>query len=342
MKKITSIILVLSFVLLFSFSLQAEEAGNYGLILATGGLGDQSFNDLTYEGMKQAEEELGITFDYVEPAEISDFEILQRDMASSEEYDLIVAVGFDQADALSFVAEEYPDQKFAIIDSVVDLPNVASFVSKEHEGSFLVGALTGLLKQEFDHEFLGDENVTGVIGGMDTPLIRKFVAGYMAGVKYVNPEMEVLTDYVGGWSDPTTAREIANTMNNRGADIIYHAAGGSGLGMFEAAEEHDFMAIGVNSNQNHIKPDHIVASMLKRVDTATFEAVKSVEDDEFESGEHPLGVEEEGVGYTLEESNIEVPDEIISEVEDLKEKIKSGELVIPDEIDKVEEFLSEN
>ncbi|MGM0421065.1 MAG: BMP family lipoprotein [Bacillota bacterium] len=342
MRKIISFLLVLSFIMLFTLGAQAQDAGNYGLILATGGLGDQSFNDLTYEGMQQAEEELDITFDYIEPSEIADYEIFQRDMASSGEYDLIVTVGFDQQDALSYVAEEYPDQKFAIIDSVVDLPNVASYVSEEQEGSFLVGALAGLLKQDFEHELLGEENVTGVVGGMDIPLIRKFVAGYMAGVQYVNPDMEVLYDYVGGWSDPTSAREIANTMNNRGADIVYHAAGGSGLGVFQAAEEHDFMAIGVNSNQNHIKPDYIVASMLKRVDTATFEAVKSVEEGDFASGVHALGVKDEGVGYTLEGSNIDVPDEIITQVEELKAQIISGELVIPTDIDEVESFLDEN
>lgn len=326
---------------------QSEADGEMGgekfaLILATGGLGDQSFNDLTYQGMERAEEELGITFDYVEPKEIADYEVFQRDMADSGEYGLIITVGFDQADALSVVAEDYPDQKFAIIDMVVDKPNVASYVSNEEQGSFLVGAMAGLIEQEQAIDGLNESGVTGVVGGMDIPLIRKFVAGYMAGSRYVNPEMEVLYDYVGGWSDPTTAKEIAATMYSREADIIYHAAGGSGLGVFNAAEEQSKYAIGVNSNQNSISPDHIIASMLKRVDNACFQAVASVLNGSFEPGVHALGVEQEGIGYTTEGSNVDVPQSIIDAVEELRAQIASGDLVVPTEIDAVSAFLSEN
>lgn len=339
-KKIMVSVLVLLFVFSLTVSVGAAE-GKFGLILATGGLGDQSFNDLTYQGMQRAEEELGITFDYVEPKEIADYETYQRDLAKSGEYGLIVTVGFDQASALEKIAIEYPDQKFAIIDMVVDQPNVASYVSKEHQGSFLVGALAGLMEKQNTNPKLNDDQVIGIVGGMDIPLIRKFVAGYEAGAKYVNPEVKVLVDYVGGWSDPTTAKEIALAMNRRNADIIYHAAGGSGLGVFQAAEDKDFLAIGVNSNQNHIRPNYIIASMVKKVDVATYDSINSVLNDNFEAGVHNLGIKDGGIDYTRENSEVEVADEIIQQVDELKEKIKSGEIEVPDTIEAVDSFLNQ-
>jgi basic membrane protein A len=189
---------------------------------------------------------------------------------------------------------------------------------------------------------LSGKNVTGVVGALDIPLIRKFIAGYMAGVKYVNPGMEVVFDYVGDFSDPTTAKEIALNMNQKGADIIYHAAGGSGLGVFEAAKQGNFMAIGVNSNQNGIAPDNIFASMLKRVDVAAFESVKSVVDGTFKGGVQSLGLVQEGVGYSVEGSNIKVPEDIIKKVEELKQKIVNGEIKVPTDIPEVDAFLKAN
>jgi len=345
-KKIALFSVMLMFmVLIIGVSMTSgvvAKTNNFALILATGGLGDQSFNDLTYEGMVSAKKELGIKFDYVEPKAISNYEIYQSEMAASGDYELIITVGFDQADALTNVAKDYPNQKFAIIDMVVDLPNVASYVSEEQEGSFLVGALAGLLKKEGDNQLLNNKHVTGVVGGMDIPLIRKFIAGYMAGVKYVNPEMKVVYDYVGNWSDPTTAKEIALSMHRIGADIIYHAAGGSGLGVFQAAQQEKFMTIGVNSNQNYIAPDYIVASMLKRVDYATYSAVQDVLNDSFRAGVHSLGIKQGGIGYTTEKSNINVSNTIIKKVEELKGKIERGELVVPVNIEDVEGFLVDN
>lgn len=313
-----------------------------GLILATGGLGDQSFNDLTFAGMKKAQKELGIKFDYVETKTVADYETQQREMADSGEYGVIVAVGFDQVDALKKVAAEYPKQKFAIIDSVVDAPNVASYLSEEQEGSFLVGALAGLLQKEGKLPQINKKNVIGIVGALDIPLIRKFIAGYMAGAKYVNPDMQVLYDFVGGFSDPTTAKEISIAMYNKGADIVFHAAGGSGLGIFQGAKEKNFLAIGCNSNQNYIDPEHIVASMMKRVDTATFSVVKETLNGTFKPGVHTLGMAQDGVGYALENSRVPVSKSIISQVEKLKLKIKNGQIKVPTTIEDVNKFLKEN
>lgn len=354
MKKL--IALLLSVALLLSFAVgcsgdsnetggpaagdSGTETKKYALITGTSGLGDQSYNDLTYEGMKRAEAELGITFDYVEPKEVADFEIFQSEFAASGEYDLIVCVGFDQADALAKVAAEYPEQKFALIDAEVDLPNVACYMSEEQEGSFLVGALAGLMKLEQADERLNDQNVLGVVGGVDIPIIRKFHAGFEAGARYVNPDLTVIHDYVGDFNDPATAKEISLSMNSKGADIIYHAAGGSGLGVFEAAKSNNFLAIGCNSNQNGIAPDVIMASMMKRVDTATFEAIKSSYEGNFQSGIISLGIQDDGVGYAVEGTNVNIPQSIIDQVEELKAQIESGAITVPLEISEVDAFLA--
>ena len=316
-------------------------------ILGVGGLGDQSYNDLVYSGMKKAESELGISFDYAEPKQISEFELIMRDMASSGQYSVIVCVGFDQVDPLTKVAPEFPDQKFALIDGVVEGANIANYTCMEEEGSFLVGALAGLMKKNAAAYSVADNNTIGFIAAMEIPLLVKFDAGYQAGAKFVNPSINVLTDYVGGnnpFSDTTTAKEIALTQYSKGADIIYHAAGGSGLGVFQAAAEQNFKAIGVNSNQNVLDPDHIVASMLKRVDTAAFEIVKAacVDGNLAVGSTTVLGVKDDGVGYTLEGSNIKVSDEDVAIIEGLRAKIADGTLVIPTTLEEVDAFLAAN
>ena len=316
-------------------------------ILGVGGLGDQSYNDLVYSGMKKAESDLGIAFDYAEPKQISEFELIMRDMASSGQYSVIVCVGFDQVDPLTKVAPEFPDQQFALIDGVVDGPNIANYTCMEEEGSFLVGALAGLMKKNAAAYGVADNNTIGFIAAMEIPLLVKFDAGFQAGAKFVNPSINVLTDYVGGnnpFSDTTTAKEIALTQFSKGADIIYHAAGGSGLGVFQAAAEQNFKAIGVNSNQNVLDPDHIVASMLKRVDTAAFEIVKAacVDGNLAVASTTVLGVKDNGVGYTLEGSNIKVSDEDVAIIEGLRAKIADGSLVIPTTLEEVDPFLAAN
>lgn len=320
--------------------------GKNGVILGVGGLGDQGYNDLVFAGAKKAQTELGIDFDHAEPKQISEFELIMRDMAQSGEYDVIIGVGFDQVDPMNKVAPEFPEQNFAIIDGVVEQPNVVSYSSKEEEGSFMVGVLAGLMTKNAEAYKLTKTGL-GFIGAMEIPLIVKFNAGFQAGAKFVNPGVEVQTGYVSGdspFSDTSTAKEIALSQNQNGAGIIFHAAGGSGLGLFQAATEGDFYAIGANSNQNGIDPDHIVASMLKRVDTAAFEISKAASID----GNLPvntqvtLGIKDDGVGYTLENSNVKIQDEHVKILEDLYKKIASGELVIPTKLEEVDSFLAAN
>ena len=302
-------------------------------ILGVGGLGDQGYNDLIYAGMERAKNELGIDFDYAEPKQVSDFEQIMRDMSDSGEYIVIICVGFDQMDALSTVAPDYPEQNYAFIDGVIDADNIVSYSCCEQEGSFLVGAMAALMKQDAAAYGLNSNNQIAFVGAMENDTILRFAAGYDAGAKYINPDIEVDIKYVGGdnpFGDTTTAKEIALSQFNTGSDIIYQAAGGSGLGVFTAAQEADFMSIGCNSNQNTIDPDHIIASMLKRVDTAAFEIVKAASEGTLQPGEQVvLGLAQGGIGYTLEGSNIQISDEIVEQLKGLEQKIINGEIEVP-------------
>lgn len=338
MKKVITILMVL----VMALSLVACGGGETGgeeatakaaCILGVGGLGDQGYNDLIYAGMEKAKAELGIDFDYAEPKQVTDFEQIMRDMSDSGEYMVIICVGFDQMDALTTVAPDYPEQQYAFIDGFIDADNIVNYTCREQEGSFLVGAMAALMKQDAaTYGLLENENI-GFVGAMETDTILRFAAGYDAGAKYINPNMNVDIQYVAGdnpFGDTTTAKEIALSQNNKGSDIIYHAAGGSGLGVFTAAKEAGFKAIGCNSNQNVIDPDHIVASMLKRVDTAAFEIVKAASEGTLALGtEVVLGLEQGGIGYTLEGSNTQISEDIITQLSDIEAKIISGEIEVP-------------
>jgi basic membrane protein A len=224
------------------------------------------------------------------------------------------------------VAHDYPNLKFAIIDEVIDLPNVASLIFKEHEGSFLVGMIAGSVTKT---------NKIGFVGGMDIPLIHKFETGYEEGARYANPKVEVFDNYVGvtdaAWNNPGKGKELAKAQIDRGADIIFQAAGNSGLGVFDAAEETAKLAIGVDSNQNWVKPGFILTSMIKRVDVAVYNAVKEVVEGRFKGGIHLFGLENDGVAYALDEYNRSlIPEEILEAVERAKQEIIAGRIKVTD------------
>lgn len=311
------------------------------MVFAVGGLGDKSFNDSAYEGLKKAEEELGIEFDYVEPRSIADLEGYQRNLAKTKKYDLIIMLAHYQADALKKVSAEFPEQKFVIQDTIVEAPNVASYLFKDHEKTFLIGALAGQLDKNDLPKMPGTGKV-GVVGGVDVPIIRSFVSGYMAGVKYVNPEAEVLVSYVGDFSDPAKGKETALAMYDRGADIIYHAAGGSGLGVFEAAKEQDRYAIGVDVDQTTLDPEHIIASSIRKLDQLIFDIIKDYQETgNFEPGAHYPGLKEDSLDYVISEA-VDIDPAIVQKVDELRQMIVNGDLVIPDKIEDVAEFLANN
>ncbi len=326
---------------------KADAVGKVGCILGVGGLGDQSFNDLVYAGLEKAEDELGIEFNYAEPTQVTDFEVMMRDMANSQEYDVIICVGFDATDGLTKVAPEFPDQDFAIIDNVIELPNVVSYGAKEEEGAFLAGTVAGLMKNNAEAYGVKDNNQIGFLTAIDTPLLNKWNAGYQAGAKYVNPDITCEVGYVAGdnpFGDTTTAKEIVISQYNRGADIMFHAAGGSGLGLFDAAAEYDFVALGCNSNQNSINPDHIMASVLKQVDTAAYNIAKAAcVDKNLPVGSAvTLGLEDIGMDITFDGSNLTLSEEDLAVVNDVKAKIIAGEIVVPSVVEEVDAFAKAN
>src|SRR5262245_25956774 len=242
------------------------------IVFDMGGKFDKSFNEAAHTGAERFKKETGTAYREFEVTNEAQREQAQRNMARRGS-PIVVAIGFSQATGLAKVAKEFPKVKFAIVDAVVDLPNVQSIVFKEHEGSFLVGMAAALASKT---------GKIGVVGGMDIPLIRKFALGYEEGAKYVNPKVEIFQNMTGttpaAWNDPTRGGELARSQFDRGADVIYAAAGGTGLGVLQAAKDKGRLAIGVDSNQNHIQAGSVLTSMVKRVDLAVYETFKAAKE----------------------------------------------------------------
>jgi basic membrane protein A len=296
-----------------------------GIVFDIGGKDDKSFNAAAWEGVKRAKNELGIFLRDVEPGDPTSIEPSMRAFAERG-YDLIVGVGFAQAPIMDDVARDYPNIKFAIIDGVIDLPNVASLIFKEHEGSFLVGMIAARTSKT---------GKIGFVGGMDIPLIHKFETGYAEGARYANPKVEVFENYVGvtdaAWNNPGKGKELAKAQIERGADVVFQAAGNSGLGVFDAAEDMHKLAIGVDSNQNWVKPGFILTSMIKRVDVSVFNSVKDLVDGRFKGGIHEFGMDTDGIGYALDDYNRSlIPQPVIDEVERAKQDIIAGRIKVTD------------
>ena len=301
-----------------------------GLVFDVGGLGDKSFNDAAHRGLLRARDELGVTFRYIEPGDGSDRESALRQLAS-QDYDLVIGVGFIFTDDIRKLAAEFPEVKFACIDYSV-LPgqppppdNLVGLRFREHEGSFLVGAVAGLESKS---------KIVGFVGGMQIPLIRKFEAGYEAGVKQVCPDCKVLSAYAGtepkAFADPVKGRELAAAQYNQGADIIYHASGKTGSGVFQAAVERGSRAIGTDSDQFYEAPCCVITSMLKKVDVAVFRTIEQVKHDQFEGGVREYGLGDDGVGYVYDDNNRSMlSPETVERVNALADAIRAGELEVP-------------
>jgi basic membrane protein A len=321
---------------------ESGPAANVGMVYALGGLGDKSFNDAAKRGVVQAEEELGISYAEVQPEAGEEFPQFQRRYAQSTDpnYDLVCCIGFAQQSALAETAPSFPDQNFMLVDAVVDEPNVANYVFREEEGSFQVGHLAGLMTtRSFDEgsgETASDSTNVGFVGGVDAPLIRKFQAGFEAGVNFANSDVDVSTAYAGSFSDSAQGKEIATSMYQSGADIVYHAAGATGLGVFQAAKEQGKYAIGVDSDQSLTEPnfaDVIMASMVKRVETPVYESIENVVNGEFNGGSNTtLGLEEDGVACVYgDQLGSAIPQDVKDAVADTRERIISGDIDVPTE-----------
>lgn len=267
------------------------------VVFDMGGKFDKSFNQAAFDGAERFKKETGITYREFEVTSPTQREQAIRNMAKRGA-NVVVGIGFAQAAAIEKAAKEFPNTKFAIIDMVVDLPNVRSVVFKEHEGSFLVGMAAAMASKT---------GKVGFVGGMDIPLIRNFAAGYVEGAKYVNPNIEVFQNMTGttpaAWNNPGKGAELAKSQFGRGADVIYAAAGGTGIGVYQAAADEGKFAIGVDSNQNYLHPGTMLTSMIKRVDVAVYNAMKDAKDGKWSSGIRALGVAESGVGWALDKHN---------------------------------------
>ncbi|MGP3695768.1 BMP family lipoprotein [Rhodobacter sp. NSM] len=293
------------------------------LIFDLGGKFDKSFNEAAFNGAQRWKEETGGSYKELEMQSEAQREQALRRLAETGA-NPIVMTGFAFGEVLDKVAPDYPDTKFAIVDAVVEQPNVRSVVFSEHQGSYLVGMMAAMASKS---------DTVGFVGGMDIPLIRKFACGYAEGFKAVKPDGNVIINMTGttpaAWADPVKGAELAKSQISQGADVIYAAAGSTGLGVLQAAADEDILSIGVDSNQNHLHPGKVLTSMIKRVDNTVYDAFKAGAD--LETGTVVADLAGDGVGYALDENNASlVTEEMKTAVDDAAAKIKSGEIEVHD------------
>ena len=322
MKKLLGF-LILSIALIFSANVYAAKVA---LIYDSGGKFDKSFNESAYNAAEKFKADTGNDYMEFEAANNSQIEQGLRKLAQRGA-NVIVAMGFAMADAVSAVAAEYPDVNFTIVDvNWLQGDNLQQIVFKEHEGSFLVGMIAAMKSQT---------GTVGFVGGMDIPLIRKFHGGYEQGAKYVNPNIKVLMNMTGttpeAWNNPTKGAELTKAQIDKGADVIYQAAGGTGIGVLQAAADAGVYGIGVDANQNYMHPGSVLTSMLKRVYGAVYNAFKSTMDGNYETGVFTLGLAEDGVGWSLDEHNASlITDDMKAKVEAAKADIIAGKINVTD------------
>lgn len=313
-----------------------------GLVLSTGGLGDKNMNDMAYEGLQQCQKELGIEFDYTTPSSPSEYETAHRLYAESGEYDLIIAIAAPQKDGLIKVAKEFPDQKFTWFDGDVNETNIRALRTLWPQQTFLCGVIAGLAVKSDMPNINKTKQVVGCVLAQEQPQLVEGTVGFEAGVKYANPDCEVLHAVVGDFNDPGKAKEIALSMYSKGASFIQHIAGASGLGVFNAAVEAGRYAFGVGSNQNDIEPDVIAATSLKDVKAITINGVKDLIAGKWSGGLVEIGMKDGGTGYTTEGSNVKIPDDILKKVEEIKKLIVDGKLTPPAKKEDLAQWLKDN
>ena len=292
------------------------------LIFDLGGKFDKSFNEAAHNGAQKWADETGGTYREIELQSEAQREQALRRFADAG-LNPIITMGFAMADPLTAVAPDYPDTKFVAIDVTwLDAPNIRQIGFAEHEGSFLVGMLAGMKSES---------GTVGFIGGMDIPLIRHFGCGFAQGAKAANPDIKIVANMTGttpaAWNDPVKGSELTSAQISQGADVVFAAAGGTGVGVLQTAADQDILAIGVDSNQNHLHPGKVLTSMLKRVDVAVYDALKAGTD--VETGVFTLGLAEDGVGYAMDENNASlVSDEMKAAAEAARAKIIAGEMTV--------------
>lgn len=313
----------------------------FAIMFGVGGLGDNAFNDEVNEGCQMAVEQLGVSYDYCEPQDVSEFETQLRAYADTGEYDVIIAISTEMVDALKMVAEDYPEQKFCMLDTAIEgYDNVHCLTASHPEQHFLSGVLAGLATQDDRFALANDQNTLGFCVAMDTPTSNAQASGFLAGAKYVNPDVEIITSYIGSYNDPATAKEQATTMYERGADIVSTNSGSSALGVFNAAKELNQYVIGTSLGM--VDSDHSLCTSMKYVQQFIVTECTLLKEGNWHAGVDVYGIKDGVCDYSLEGVNTEIPQDILDILDDIKSKVADGTLVLPTEIDAIDAWAAEN
>ena len=322
-RKMMQVALVAAVMVIAVGSAWAAPGLKVAMITSESGLGDRSFNDMMYQGMQRAEKELGVKVNVIQPKSISEFKsTLAR--AAELGFDIIIGSSFDMIQPMQEVAAQYPKQKFGLVDVGADpiAPNVVSSVTKDWEGSFLVGVIAAKTTKT---------GVIGFVGGKDIPIIHRFYLGYYYGAKTVNPKIQVLESYSGTFTDPAAGKEYTLALVNKKSDINFAVAGATSAGVIDAAKQTKTFAIGVDSNQNYLAPGSVLTSMVKRVDNQAYDMIKLVVDGKFKGGVVlNYGLKEAGVDYAMDENNKGlISDATLKLAEEYRKKVMTGAIVVP-------------
>jgi basic membrane protein A len=310
------------------------------MIIAQGGLGDQSYNDLANEGLTQAEGDFGIEAQRIEsPDIVSQGEAVLR-QAGQAGFNVVIDLEFSTADALTALAGEFPETQWTFMNLPLEGENITSFVFAEHQGGYLAGALSALATADTSIPGMNEELIIGAVGGTKSTGIDKFIVGFIQGAQEVNPDVEVLVSYTNDFGDPTTGQQAAEAMFEQGADIVYQIAGGAGLGVIQAAEDAGMWAIGVDTDQSHISPDAVLTSMVKRTDEAVYQSVSLGAEGGL--GGAVVNLDLEAGGVELGPIHESVPSEYVDQVDELRQQIIDGEIEVWDVIEQgYPDFFSE-
>ena len=338
MKKIFAVSMAAAMALSMNgMAVMADEAASDEpirvCIVYTGSLGDKSYNDSCNEGAQRAVADFGIELKSLEGATADEWKANLLS-ACEDDYDLIIGASSNIADFITEYGSSYPDTKFAVIDTTIDLPNVESISFAQNQGSFLAGAAAAMFTQKTDIEGVNEDHIIGWVGGMDIPVLHDFYIGYEQGAKYIDPEIQILQAFAGEWSNPLKGKELTLAQYDQGADIVMNVASGTGAGVLEAAAEAGKYAIGVDLNQDNDQPGSVLTSMVKRVDNACYLVIQSVIDGTFEGGSTQyLDLSQGGVSLTdfsvmKEALGDQFPQDIMDKVEELSQQIINGEIVV--------------
>lgn len=311
---------------------ETDAAAKIAVVFASSGLGDKSFNDALYSGMEKAKSEMGIEWVYSEPKDDAEYEGLISGYADGGDCDLIICLGGSQSSSLENVAPNYPEQNFVILDAIVEGGNIRSYTWRDEELGFLAGLLGASLS---------DTNTLGFIGAHDIPLCNLGAAGMIAGAHYVNPDCEVLVDYANGWAEVNGCYEMATSMHEQGASLIYHTASAGGLGILNAGKEKGFLTVFFDGNLNSDAPDSNIASAIRDFPACAKEAVQDVIDGNFTAGSIVKGIAENGVYLDFEGSAYKIPDEVMDVYNGAVEAIKSGSIVVPATIEEARSWTAQ-